>query len=83
MDEAKMAEIVGSEVQRAIRAEMRDFYIERETHYQDHQFIKGLRDVFDTSKGEVCKQLANAAVKAIIYLLILGAIAWIVFIRKA
>lgn len=70
------------QIRGAIQEEMKDFYVERETHYQDHQFIKSLREVFDTSKGEVCKQLANALVKAAFLFMVLGFIAWITLIRK-
>lgn len=71
-----------AQIRGAIKEEMKDFYIERETHYQDHQFIKSLREVFDTSKGEVCKQMANAFVKLLITFIILGFTAWVVWVKK-
>lgn len=82
MGEQLTKDEIKAAVSEAIEAKLGDFFIERETHYQDHMFIKSLRDVLDTSRGEVCKQMAGAFVKVVFFLSLLGLVAWIVMVKK-
>jgi hypothetical protein len=65
-------------VTEAMREEMKDFYIDRETHYQDHLFMKSIREFMDNCKVSAIKTVVGAVV-----LFILGGIAMAVYFLKA
>ena len=68
------------EIQEAIREtfreEMKPFYIERETHYQDHQFVKEFRVFFEGVRGSVIKTVVGITITVIVGLIALGFIFW-------
>ena len=55
---------------------MKEFYIDRETHYQDHQFLKGLREWTDGIKSTTWRTVIGLFVTALIGFLVLGFIMW-------
>lgn len=55
---------------------MKEFYIDRETHYQDHQFLKGLREWMGNIKSTTIRTCVGLIVTALIGLLVLGFIMW-------
>ncbi len=66
---------------RAVMEEVLDerlkaFYIDREVHYQDHQFIKGFRVWTDNVRFTVWKTIVGLFAAAIISLLLAGFIVW-------
>lgn len=69
-------EIIKAAVVEALQEEIKPFYIERETHYQDHLFIKEAREWLDNIKSTMWKTIAKAVVAGLIGLLILGFIFW-------
>lgn len=69
-------ETIKAAVVEALKEEIKPFYIERETHYQDHLFIKELREWLDSIKSTAWKTIAKIVITGIIGLLILGFIFW-------
>jgi len=69
-------EMIRKTVADAIAVQMKDFYVEREKHYQHHQFIDGLIKWQQGWKSTCMRAIAYAVVNAIIGLIVLGYIAW-------
>lgn len=67
---------VEAAVGRAIEAKLGQFYIDREEHYADHQFIKAFRRWTDEAKGTVLRAVVKTLVVAGFLLLLLGFIFW-------
>lgn len=59
-----------------LQEEIKPFYIDRETHYNHHQFINELIDWSGKIKGTICKTLTTAITTGIIGLIVLGFILW-------
>jgi len=75
LDESRHAAIKASVVE-AMQEQMKDFYVEREKHYQHHQFIDGLMEYSRCWKSTCMKAIAHAVIGAIIALVVWGYIAW-------
>jgi hypothetical protein len=69
-------EDVEAAVGRAIDKKLGQFYIDRETHYKDHEFIQALRKWTDETKGSVLRYVVNGILFGAISLMILGFILW-------
>jgi len=63
---------VKAAVKEAFKEEMSAFYVEREQHYQDHQFIKELREWCVQTKSTVLKTVVKVVVGGALALLFLG-----------
>jgi len=63
-------------VSEAMAEQMKDFYLEREKHYQHHEFIEDLIQWRDSSKSTCLRDLANIIVAGAVGLMLLGFIAW-------
>jgi hypothetical protein len=63
-------------VKEVMDVRMKEFYIDREEHYQDHQFLKGLREWSDGIKSTTIKTLVTLVVTALIGFVVLGFIVW-------
>ena len=61
---------------RAIDAKLGQFYIDRETHYQDHEFVQSLRKWTEEAKGTVLRAVVKTVVAAGFFLLLFGFIVW-------
>ena len=59
-------ESVKKAVAEAMQEQMKDFYIDRETHYQDHEFIKDLREWSKGFKTAFWGKIASAIAYALI-----------------
>lgn len=66
------AEEIKKAVKDALREEMKDFYIDRETHYKQHEFIGSMMDFVDQCKGVVLKTVVTIIIGGAIGLMILG-----------
>ncbi len=60
----------------ALQEEVKSFYIEREQHYQDHLFIKELRELFTSIKSTTSRTIVGIVITALIGLIVLGFIFW-------
>lgn len=69
-------DVIKKAVQDAMKEQMKDFYIDRETHYQHHKFITGLIEWSQSWKSTCMRAVANAIVLGLIGLLLLGYITW-------
>ncbi len=69
-------DVIKKAVTEAMNEQMKDFYIDREKHYQHHEFISGMIEWSQSWKSTCLRAMANAIVLGIIGLLIYGYIAW-------
>lgn len=63
-------------VGRALDNKLGKFYIDIETHYQDHEFIQAMRKWTEEAKGTVLRSVVKMIAYAGIGLIILGFIVW-------
>lgn len=63
-------------VSEAMQEEMKPFYVERETHYQHHEFISKLIRWSENCQSSCLKFMANVILAGIVGLIALGFIAW-------
>jgi hypothetical protein len=69
-------EMIKDAVAEAMQEQMRDFYIERERHYQDHEFITSIRIWSDTCKSTILTTVVKGLVLGALGLLLMGTILW-------
>jgi len=69
-------ETIKKAVTEAMQDQMKDFYIEREKHYQHHEFISGLIEWRNSWKSTVMKAVANTIYAVAVALLLMGFIVW-------
>jgi len=70
-DEIKQA------MREVMREEMEAFYIDREEHYQHHQFIKNLKSGVEGCQSIIGKVTLTAFIGGIIAVLVIGIAGWI------
>lgn len=63
-------------VKEALDERLKEFYIDREIHYQDHLFIKAFRGWTKEAKKTIWKTIVKGVVTILGGLLILGFILW-------
>lgn len=73
-------ELIKSAMREVMREEMEAFYIDREEHYQHHQFIKGLKTGVEGCQSIIGKVTLVAFIGGIITVMLIGVVGWI---RKA
>lgn len=69
-------EEIKAAVKEGLQESVAQFYVERERHYQDHQFIGDLRELFDSVRGTATRTLVGIFITSIIGLVILGFVFW-------
>lgn len=72
MTPEEIAKVVQEATEKAIDIKLGQFYIDRETHWEDHKFISDLRKMFDVGKAEMCKTVVKWMVTILIGLLVTG-----------
>ena len=60
-----------------MQEEMKAFYIDREEHYQHHQFIKSIKTGVESCQSLVGKVSLVAIVGGLVTVIALGVVAWI------
>ena len=68
---------IKSAVKEAMKEEMQAFYIDREEHYQHHQFIKGLKTGIEGCQSLVGRITLITIIGGVATVLVLGIVAWI------
>lgn len=63
-------------VKEALQESVAQFYADREQHYQDHQFVRDLRDLFVNIRSTATKTFIGIFITGIISLVVLGFIFW-------
>ena len=63
-------------VEAGIESKLGDFFIDRETHYQDHMFLKDLREWFNDIKSTVIKTVIRMIIFCGLGLMIAGFAVW-------
>ena len=61
----------------AIEEKLGEFYIERQKHFEHHQFIEGVMNTTEKIKGTACKTITTSSVVGLLTIIVLGFIAWI------
>ena len=69
-------------VREAIQEDRKDFYIDREEHYQHHQFIKGVKAGVEGCQSIIGKVTLVSVVGGVITVLVIGFVSWIKNILK-
>jgi len=69
-------DLVKKAVTEAMKAEMKDFYIDREKHYQHHEFLEGLINFSKSWKSNCGKAVSNIVVGGLFLLILWGFISW-------
>lgn len=64
-------------VAEAIHDKLGEFYIERQKHYEHHQFIDGIITTSEKIKGTACKTITTSGIIGLLAILVVGFIAWI------
>lgn len=59
-----------------MREEMKAFYIDREEHYQHHQFIKGLKSGVDSCQSIIGKVTLTGIIGGVIIVMLIGVVQW-------
>ena len=70
------AQEIKSAVKDAIDDRLGEFFIEREKHYQHHQFIESVIGLSNKIKGTACKAVTNLLIAALFALLLFGVVLW-------
>jgi hypothetical protein len=65
-------EAVKVAVKEALQEELKEFYIDRETHYRQHKFIEEMISYTEQCKGVVLKTVMTTIVGGAITLMIIG-----------
>ena len=60
-----------------MQEEMKAFYIDREEHYQHHQFIKSIKTGVESCQSLVGKVSLVAIVGGLVTVIVLGVVSWI------
>lgn len=64
--------LISKVVKKTMHDEMKVFYVDRETHYQDHQFIKEVREFLQNIRNSTLLTTIRVVVPAIIGAFALG-----------
>ena len=70
-------ETIKAALRDVMREEMQSFYVEREEHYQHHQFIRELKGGIDSCQSIVRKVTITTIIGGVIVVLVLGVVQWI------
>ena len=70
-------DIIKTAVRDVMQEEMKAFYIDREEHYQHHQFIKGLKTGIEGCQSLVGRITLITIIGGIATVIVLGVVAWI------
>jgi predicted Rdx family selenoprotein len=70
-------DIIKTAVRDVMQEEMKAFFIDREEHYQHHQFIKGLKTGIEGCQSLVGRITLITIIGGIATVLVLGVVAWI------
>ena len=65
-------EMIKAAVREVIEEKKSEFFIDREAHYEHHQFIAGWMEWSDKIKSTTIKTIVHATVYSILALLVLG-----------
>lgn len=70
-------DIIKTAVRDVMQEEMKAFFIDREEHYQHHQFIKGLKTGIEGCQSLVGRITLITIIGGIATVLVLGVVAWV------
>lgn len=70
-------ELIKSAVVEALEEKLGEFYIEREKHFQHHQFIDGVMTFSENIKSTACKTVITTMIIGTATIILMGLIAWI------
>lgn len=79
MSEEELENLISRTVKASIEAELGQYKVPKEQHYQDHLFLTDLRKWMDSIKSSFWKSLVSTLVPALFLLLLVGFVAWVGF----
>ena len=82
MGQDRLEEVISAAVTNAIRAQLKDFYVDREMHYQHHQFIKEMIVTFSDVRAVGRKTFIGSMVLGAIGLFLTGVGMWVCRVIK-
>ena len=65
-------EAIKEAVREAFKEELSSFYIDRETHYKQHEFLKELMEYADTCKSAILRTIITIVVSGALGLMCIG-----------
>lgn len=77
MDEEKLASLIERHVGKALEDKLSSFYVEREQHFLDHEFVKDIRVGVGRIKGAACGAVTKTLVTIVFILLGWGVVHFI------
>lgn len=70
-------EMIKAAMRDVMREELKAFYIDREEHYQHHQFIRNLKGGIDSCQSIIGKVAITSIIGGLVVVLVLGVAQWI------
>lgn len=77
MTAEELRNIVKEAVKEEMDREIKPFYVDREQHYKDHQFLQGLQEYVDGIASTALKTVVKSVISGLIILLLLGFGLWV------
>lgn len=77
LSETELKNLISKSVTASIEAELGQYKVPKEQHYQDHLFLTDLRSWMNNIKSSFWKSLVSTLVPALFLLLLIGFVAWI------
>lgn len=72
MTKDELAELIEGAAARGIEKKFGEFYVERERHWEHHEFINGFIKFIDTIKNTALKTFVRTVVYGLLFLLLCG-----------
>jgi len=70
-------ELIKEAVHEALQERLGEFFIEREKHFEHHQFIDGVMQFSNSVKSTACKTVTTTMIIGAATILLLGLLAWV------
>jgi hypothetical protein len=70
-------ETMKAAIKEALSEQLGEFFIEREQHFLDHQFVYGVRTFEGKIREQACSVVTKVGITGLIALLLYGLIFWI------
>lgn len=76
MDKKELENTINNAITKSLDNKLAPFYVERETHYNHHQFIGGLIKLTDRVSSTTVSFLVKTFIGAVLVLILMGAAVW-------
>ena len=76
MEKEELEETITTAISNALDTKLGSFFVERETHYQHHQFIKGWMELTEKVSSTAISAVVKTVVGAALILILFGVAFW-------